>query len=276
MSHSYATIKKAAKQTFLFININIKTMKKITSTLVIIGLLLFGLSFNSCKKDKDEPELTASMSMEGHNRPAPTTVHFTNESENAVSYAWDFDDGETSDEENPTHEYTEPGSYTVTLEATSAEGDVKSVSGFVTVFGTLTGWEVDAVAADEEALTNVSEGSFVYLALYDNAGNFINYTGVSGQVNGYTVDATPSKLEWYVRAFDGAPVMVGMNESVTVKILSAPSNQVNPSADDVLLETTIDTQNDLIPSNDIDPYPFAHFSNDNNLQVDIDWTEAEK
>lgn len=45
----------------------------------------------------------------------PFTVNFSNESSNAITYEWDFGDGETSTDENPTHVYTEPGVYTVTL-----------------------------------------------------------------------------------------------------------------------------------------------------------------
>ncbi len=42
------------------------------------------------------------------------TVEFTNNSD-AGNYNWVFGDGETSTEENPTHTYTEPGTYTVSL-----------------------------------------------------------------------------------------------------------------------------------------------------------------
>lgn len=45
----------------------------------------------------------------------PWEVNFENESENAVTYEWDFGDGSTSTESNPTHIYTEEGTYTVTL-----------------------------------------------------------------------------------------------------------------------------------------------------------------
>lgn len=45
----------------------------------------------------------------------PFTVNFSNESTNAITYEWDFGDGETSTEENPVHIYTEAGVYTVTL-----------------------------------------------------------------------------------------------------------------------------------------------------------------
>jgi PKD repeat protein len=47
---------------------------------------------------------------------------FLNLSVNAVSYLWDFGDGTSSEEENPSHFYTTSGSFTVTLYATSEEG----------------------------------------------------------------------------------------------------------------------------------------------------------
>ncbi|MCX7607533.1 MAG: PKD domain-containing protein, partial [Bacteroidia bacterium] len=46
-----------------------------------------------------------------------TPIAFTDRSQNAVSVRWDFGDGATSTDRNPTHTYTAPGSYTVTLTA---------------------------------------------------------------------------------------------------------------------------------------------------------------
>ncbi len=54
------------------------------------------------------------------------TVDFTNTSTNATSYLWDFGDGETSTEENPSHSYASDGNYIVTLTATNACGSVVS------------------------------------------------------------------------------------------------------------------------------------------------------
>jgi PKD repeat protein len=45
------------------------------------------------------------------------TVVFTNSSNNATSYLWDFGDGATSTEENPTHIFASGGNYKVTLTA---------------------------------------------------------------------------------------------------------------------------------------------------------------
>ncbi|MBI1223370.1 MAG: PKD domain-containing protein, partial [Bacteroidetes bacterium] len=50
------------------------------------------------------------------------TVTFTNESQYADSYHWYFGDGGQSTDENPTHTYTTPGSYTVTLLASGPGG----------------------------------------------------------------------------------------------------------------------------------------------------------
>ena len=48
--------------------------------------------------------------------PLPgTEITFTPNMTNAVSYLWDFGDGQTSPAENPTHTYTAEGTYTVTL-----------------------------------------------------------------------------------------------------------------------------------------------------------------
>lgn len=53
----------------------------------------------------------------------PFTVNFTDLSTGTpVSWAWDFGDGNTSAAQNPTHIYTTPGSYNVTLTVTDAQG----------------------------------------------------------------------------------------------------------------------------------------------------------
>jgi len=53
-----------------------------------------------------------------------------------LSYAWDFGDGQTSFESSPSHSYTEPGSYTVTLELLNDVGsDTRTVDVTVTESG---------------------------------------------------------------------------------------------------------------------------------------------
>jgi|GEM_PF-1310980 len=57
---------------------------------------------------------------------APLSVHFTNLSSGNISgYLWDFGDGSTSGELNPTHLYTKWGNYAVILTAYSTDGTSK-------------------------------------------------------------------------------------------------------------------------------------------------------
>jgi len=49
------------------------------------------------------------------------TFTFTNTSQNAISYAWDFGDGNTSTDENPAHTYATIGDFTVTLTIANCE-----------------------------------------------------------------------------------------------------------------------------------------------------------
>src|SRR5690606_38628850 len=66
----------------------------------------------------------ASFSLESDNYfQAPATITFTNTSQNADSYTWDFGDGQQSTEQNPTHEYTAPGTYLVELVAKNTFGE---------------------------------------------------------------------------------------------------------------------------------------------------------
>jgi peptidyl-prolyl cis-trans isomerase B (cyclophilin B) len=62
-----------------------------------------------------------------------TPVLFKNASQDAISYRWDFGDGEMSREADPTHRYFQSGDYTVTLTAENEKGKTKSVTQIVTV-----------------------------------------------------------------------------------------------------------------------------------------------
>ncbi len=69
------------------------------------------------------PSPTAAFSATGNTGcAAPLPVTFIQNSTGAVSYLWDFGDGNTSTLPAPTHIYGSPGNYTVTLVATAANG----------------------------------------------------------------------------------------------------------------------------------------------------------
>lgn len=75
----------------------------------------------------------------------PPTVSFTDASTGLVSsWAWDFGDGETSTDQNPTHQYSSPGDYDVSLTVTGPGGSDEAAAQ-VTVSATVSGeppeWE---------------------------------------------------------------------------------------------------------------------------------------
>ena len=53
---------------------------------------------------------------------APLTVYFTDSSQNAAVWSWNFGDGNTSSEQNPTHTYSAEGTYTVNLKVNNTIG----------------------------------------------------------------------------------------------------------------------------------------------------------
>ncbi|WP_301664451.1 PKD domain-containing protein [Methanoculleus frigidifontis] len=66
---------------------------------------------------------------------AELTVQFTDESTgDPTSWTWDFGDGGTSTDQNPSHTYSAPGTYTVSLTATNADGsDTETKTDYITV-----------------------------------------------------------------------------------------------------------------------------------------------
>lgn len=49
------------------------------------------------------------------------TIFFTNNSTNATGWFWNFGDGNSSNEENPSHQFVAPGEYTISLTAMSSD-----------------------------------------------------------------------------------------------------------------------------------------------------------
>lgn len=80
--------------------------------------------------------LIARFNQNTHVGTAPLIVGFTDQSIGTpMSYLWSFDDGATSTEVNPTHTYTTPGLYRVSLTVSNDQGSSTS-NGFVFVMRT--------------------------------------------------------------------------------------------------------------------------------------------
>jgi PKD repeat protein len=63
----------------------------------------------------------------------PLAVQFTDRSKgDPTTWLWQFGDGETSNEQNPSHTYTDVGKYTVTLEVSNSRGsDTETKPGYI-------------------------------------------------------------------------------------------------------------------------------------------------
>ncbi|MFY9590458.1 MAG: PKD domain-containing protein, partial [Bacteroidales bacterium] len=73
---------------------------------------------------------------------AYTPIHFTNQSSvyNSNGYFWDFGDGTTSTQENPTHTYTDQGVYDVTLKvSTNIDDFYETKNGLITILSECSG-----------------------------------------------------------------------------------------------------------------------------------------
>lgn len=85
----------------------------------------------------EEPPIIAEFSADITEGSVPLTVTFTDETyvSEPDTWFWDFGDGNTSTLQNPQHTYSDPGSYTVSLTATSPEGsDIEVKEDIITVY----------------------------------------------------------------------------------------------------------------------------------------------
>ncbi|MEM4258113.1 MAG: PKD domain-containing protein [Candidatus Thermoplasmatota archaeon] len=71
---------------------------------------------------------------------APLTVSFTgcgtDPDGSIITYSWNFDDGTTSQEQNPIHQFEKPGTYSVIFSVTDSGGQQRSTTLLITVHET--------------------------------------------------------------------------------------------------------------------------------------------
>ena len=102
-------------------------------------ILLFAVSmlFFSCKKDELNLNPLANTLIASFQYQVSAAnfleVSFSNYSQNASSYEWDFGDGNTSTEKSPTYAYAQAGTYTVSLKSSNNAGENKTRTETITL-----------------------------------------------------------------------------------------------------------------------------------------------
>jgi PKD repeat protein len=126
--------------------------------------------YGKCTPSSGPGAPVAGFSVDTTSGNAPLTVTFTDTSANSpTSWLWNFGDGTTSTEQNPSHTYDDAGTYSVTLTTTNTGGtDTVTKTDYIDVSG---------VEISDFARFVVDEGVFVYGEKLEFNGDSINGPG---------------------------------------------------------------------------------------------------
>jgi PKD repeat protein len=111
-------------------------MGKRKSNIVLISsaIILISLTFFSCKKEEPAPLPFADFHASNSGCVSPCWVYFYDNSQNTISWKWNFGNGFHSTTQNDSMLYQEFGFYDVTLWATNVDGVVDSVTKEIMVY----------------------------------------------------------------------------------------------------------------------------------------------
>jgi len=137
------------------------------------------------------------------NYSPPDTVQFIDMSmDHPVSWLWDFGDGKTSTDKNPTHVYTNPGSYTVKLTVTTDSNVVYTRIQKNCIHISKVGFRKTDIDLPYFGMSASDWGD------YDNDGD------LDLIICGYRNDTTYSKTYTKIYRNDGNGAFTGINDSI--------------------------------------------------------------
>ena len=168
---------------------------KVLRTVMIVSGLIF---FTACSDDEEPtPEPNASFQFEVSEENG-LEVTFTNFSQHATSYEWDFGDGiGTSTEENVTYTYADGGVFTVTLTATNEAGSDE--------------YTKDVTVINPVAENLIQNGEFDDDSVWEILQHNPNDSGTISIENGVAIFNEGIQADW------GSEPHVGINQAVEVE-----------------------------------------------------------
>jgi PKD repeat protein len=156
-----------------------KTAIKFLSLFLAFAMIIA----SGCKKDEPGvPDIKVGFKFSPDNPVAGELVTFTNSSNGGKTFAWDFGDGNSSTEKNPTHTYQASGTFTVVLK----------VDGYEELTATKTVTVQDQVPVITASLTQIEIGVEVTFTatIYNPASAAVTYTWQfpAGAVDSESID----------------------------------------------------------------------------------------
>ncbi|NQZ09327.1 MAG: PKD domain-containing protein, partial [Algicola sp.] len=182
-----------------------------------------GLSLSAAYQTDIAPENvapTAGISYQSQGLAVSYTDTSTDSDGSVVNWAWDFGDGNTSTEQNPSHTYTADGSYTVALTVTDDDGATNATSQVVAVEAGSTGG--GASYSNEQPLV-IDDNNWLGV----KSSIAVDRTGDSGLVTTSVKivhdDAAqlliklraPDGTKWYVSNYEAGNVADGIEKTLT-------------------------------------------------------------
>jgi hypothetical protein len=119
----------------------LKRLAKRPATFLVLALVIGLTAFAGCgggDKGKGSGDLAVNVNADPFAGPAPLAVRFTSAAKNSdgdVRYHWRFDDGTSSNAQNPAHSFPRPGYYTVILDSFDQSGNRARQSLLLGVWG---------------------------------------------------------------------------------------------------------------------------------------------
>lgn len=125
----------------------------------------------------------------------PLPVSFYNNTLDATSYLWEFGDGQSSNEKEPTHTYRVPGNYTVRLTASGPGGTITAENVTIEIFNTPTALfepvpKVVYIPDDQVTFLNKSQGANYWEWSFGDGNSSVEFSPTHSYQNTGSYDVT--------------------------------------------------------------------------------------